>query len=531
MVINNLEIRENSLLFSVDCVEDSTPCVMRRVSPDLWRYHDKRVLVRKLNSNTFILDENFVFEFFDLGIHYCVCDVICHDSRAENDAGLIIGDIEKYKTFSADVVYEKNFGTVKVCFYINASRALSMRLSFIPKTIFHILKLSEDDNYINFRFKSDFHFENADIALACRENTEHNYHYRFLKKFDIISASSENDKYFRIAKRAVLENLFLKDRDVLDIVVIMGDTIFPCYAENDLSTNYFKVQIGFEACCFVSENKYSSIFVRRIQADDQEKKIKVAILGSCFTKEAFHSLKYLNPDYKLFYENGLTAFHSSIISLVSRPVEYDLQDLEGSLDRKTIDRYGERELSKTFFDELQSYSPDYLIVDLYVETAAHIYELSNDCYLTDSYYFKGTQLANKLKFKRKISIYDDERFLLFKQALIKFREKIEGIIPLKNIVLIKARRAVNRIDNGIVTKWPQQEYIKYANKLWDKCDELFERIFPEARIIDMRNDDKYLSQKQSPLSFSPQYLVDVYYKDLLNNFNKIVLYDLINNLV
>ena len=35
MVINNLEIRENSLLFSVDCVEDSTPCVMRRVSPDL----------------------------------------------------------------------------------------------------------------------------------------------------------------------------------------------------------------------------------------------------------------------------------------------------------------------------------------------------------------------------------------------------------------------------------------------------------------------------------------------------------------
>ena len=131
MIINNLDIRENNLLFSVDCIEEGFPCVMRRVSPDLWRYHDKRVLVRKMDSNTFIIDEDFVFEFFDLEVHYCVCDIACYDSRTESDSGLIIKDIEKYKTFVADIVYEKNFGLVKASFYINGSNALSVRLSFI----------------------------------------------------------------------------------------------------------------------------------------------------------------------------------------------------------------------------------------------------------------------------------------------------------------------------------------------------------------------------------------------------------------
>ena len=100
-------------------------------------------------------------------------------------------------------------------------------------------------------------------------------------------------------------------------------------------------------------------------------------------------------------------------------------------------------------------------------------------------------------------------------------------MPLERVILVKARRAINRIDNGIVSQWPEHEYIKYANLIWELIEELFEQIIPEARIIDMRNEKKYISQKQSPLTYSPQHLVSEYYKDLMNKFNKIVLLDIL----
>lgn len=530
MIITDLKVENNNIIFSVDEQSAYEPYIMRRVSPDLWRYHNRRIPIHKADVKSYIIDENVLFSLFDLSASYCICDVICFDSYSEREGGLYFDDAEKYKDFSTEIIYEKSFGKITASFYRNGSNSLSVRLSALANNSFQILKLSEDENYVNFRLKSTSDLIDFELFLACRENIKHDFCYRAFVKVPISLSGNRKYSYFRISKKSLLHDIFIKNKDIFDFVVKTEQYVLPCFAENnELSTNYYNVKDGFEACCFISEDKYASMYVRENFSIKNGNKIKVAILGSCFSKEAFHSLEYLNPDYKNFYQNGLISFHSSIISVVSEPIQYNKNDFEGSLDKKLIELYGDRELSKTFLSDLQLYKPDYLIVDLYIEAAASIFEIEYGCYFTDSFYFRGTHLIEKLHPKRKLLISTDERFDLFRQSVKKFRERIEKIMPLNKIILVKARRAIDRSDNGVVSRWPEYEYIKYANIIWDKCDEIFEQIIPEAQIIDMRNEKKYISQKQSPLTYSPQHLVSDYYKDLLNKFNKIVLKDIIDN--
>ena len=527
MVIKDLRIEKSAIVFSVDSVENMVPYVMKRISPDLWRYHDKRVSALKLNDNSFAIDGDTVLSFFDLGLPYLVCDIVCYDSYTGRECSIEFEANEKYKDFTAEIVFEKAFGSIRAIFYANASNSLSVRIYAKEKRGFHIAKMSEDENYINFSLKNDVGENVYKLYLARRENKAHDFQYGAFIELKISQSKYNEHSYFRVDKNGVFKNVFLQDKDIFDFIVISDNIIFPCYSGNTINTNYYSVQEQFEACCFNSENMFASIFIRGNYAQTLNKKIKVAILGSCFSKEAFHSLDYLNPDYKRFYENGLVAFHSSIISIVSKPVKYDKRLFGGSKDKKTIEMYGDRELSKTFINELNEYEADYMLADLYIEAAATIFEIAEDCYITDSFYFRGTSLTEQIMPKRSLFISSEERFEIFKQSCIKLRKKLLGIIPYDRIVLVKARRAIERIDDKTVSRWPEHEYIRYANMLWDRCDQIFERVFPEAKIIDMRNNKKYLSMKQSPLSFSPQHLVSEYYKDLLNKFNKIVLLDML----
>lgn len=530
MTITDLKIENNNIIIFVDNLSSYIPYIMRRVSPDLWKYHDKRFPIKQSSQMSFSIDAEVLFTLFDLSASYCICDIICFNDYTEDEKGLYFADGEQFKTFTATLEYEKSFGKISAIFYTNGSNSLSVRLKIIPKCILKIIKLSEDCEYINFRLKHDVDFKDVKLYLACRENTNHDFCYRAFIPISLSTSNNKKYSYFRITKQSFFKNTFIKNGDIFDFIVIAGQYRLPCYTEsNDINTNYFTIRTGLEACFFISDDKYPSLYVRANYITNTTNKIKVAILGSCFTKEAFHSLDYLNPDYKLFYENGLIGFHQSIISVVSNPIKYNKEDFISSLDKKLIELYGDKELSKKFLAELDAYKANYLIIDLYIEASASIYEISDHCYLTDSFYFRGTPLIKNLHPKRKFLISCNERFDLFKQALIKFRNQVEKIIPLDKIILVKARRATSRIDNGVVSKWPEYDYIKYANMVWDKCDEMFEQIIPEARIIDMRDDKKYLSQRQSPLTYSPQHLVSSYYKDLLNKFNKIVLFDLLND--
>ena len=83
-------------------------------------------------------------------------------------------------------------------------------------------------------------------------------------------------------------------------------------------------------------------------------------------------------------------------------------------------------------------------------------------------------------------------------------------------------------DNGAILEWESSQEIKYRRYMWERYDSFFVSLFPESRVIDMRNE-KYISERSPHFKFAPSHFGNNYYKDIMTQFNKLVLQDLIKN--
>lgn len=89
----------------------------------------------------------------------------------------------------------------------------------------------------------------------------------------------------------------------------------------------------------------------------QHDAVKVAVLGSCFSRNPFNSTSYFNPSYKKNYSCVLTQFHSSIVSMVSTPREIDIDKMD---DVTAYNKYFiQNDFEKNFFDQVSELKPDY----------------------------------------------------------------------------------------------------------------------------------------------------------------------------
>lgn len=528
MKITNIILCYQKVILITDSKEEKKLYMMRRVTKDLWKYHDFMVPIERneSNSNIYLLDSELFYQFFDLKQANCVCDILTFDEVNGVGENVYFENPNEFKSLSHSINLKQDYGEMTLKFYLNGSNGLSVIITNTPNKTFKIQKTKEDEKYIYFTLCSNLTKEH-ELFLAGREHEGHDMRYKHFFKLDLELDKKRNEEGFKINKNnGLLKDYFLVGKTTYDLVIKIDNKIVPCYAEGDLKTDYFSLNKKFEACFFNSEDIYASLFIKEKVV--KENKIKVAILGTCFTKEAFHSLDYLNPDYKRYYVNDLIGFHSSLISVVAKPIEYDKNFSKGERDIKLVERYADMELSKTYLRKLKEYAPSYLLIDLYIESAATIFETEEGSYLTDSFYFRDTNALSTIKIKRSLHASDIERIELFKKSIQILREKLSKFFPLDRIVLIKARRATHRIENNVVSRWPEYDYLISSNTLWDTYDEIFEQTFPEAKIINLINYDKYKSQKESPLAYGPSHLVSAYYKDLLNCFNKIVIEDIVN---
>lgn len=106
----------------------------------------------------------------------------------------------------------------------------------------------------------------------------------------------------------------------------------------------------------------------------------VAVLGSCVTRDNFNSR--FNPDYKRYFDVLLSANQSSMIALMSPPIEEEFTPLREMTD---YDRWNiSSDLTREFLPLVADLRPDHLILDFFGDVHFGVARLPDGRYLTDN---------------------------------------------------------------------------------------------------------------------------------------------------
>lgn len=268
---------------------------------------------------------------------------------------------------------------------------------------------------------------------------------------------------------------------------------------------------------------------RTVNASDSI--LKIAVLGSCFSRLAFSSSNFYNPNYKSRYNVVYTQFHSSIISLMSNPVDFPEEKFEGFDEREV--GYVRSDYRKDFFDQLEKTKPDYLLVDFYVDGAKDILIFDDEHIITANYMLRrNVNYLYELKDNVKVLTHNERDIKLYlelwEERIKEFAEKITKYIPEESIILKKVRKTEHFLDeNGKLEKFNDNKYIKRSNYLFEYMENYFLQLIPKAKTIDLSND-KYYSLYNHPENSSPDHLESKYYKEMLSRLDEITLEHMLN---
>lgn len=324
---------------------------------------------------------------------------------------------------------------------------------------------------------------------------------------------------------SLLDGYIQNAKEIWDLVLKADGSIL-CFECQPFDFNYQKVNDAFNAKPFISEEKFLSVFTGEGKNEEQNK-IKVAVIGTCYTKQPFHSIDYMNPDYKRFYENNCIIFHTTFASMMSNKFEIDSDDLIGAKDQALINLYGRQEFDKEAIQKIVDYKPDYIVIDLFTESRQRIYKIDDNTYVTDSFFLEGCKVLDKLKDYPTIKVDDYSREVVFSESVRKFKDVISKVLPLSHIILLRVNSATKfKNKQGVICDFANPNWLHASDTIWQRYNDLFTQAIPECRVIELRQNN-YIGDETNPLGLSSNLLVSEFYKSVLNQMNKIVLQDLI----
>lgn len=260
-------------------------------------------------------------------------------------------------------------------------------------------------------------------------------------------------------------------------------------------------------------------------------KIKVATLGSCVTRDPFNSL--FNPNYKDFYQLSVNQFHTSIVSLMSKPIKYDSTDF---VYEKPVKEFAEwhfkTELNKRFINDLVLAQPQYVIIDLYADITFGVREVGDSYVTGKEYAYKKNKLWNTLQIGNRYDVESDfkEYFSLFKTAADNFYKFCREYLPNTTIVVNQARYTYeywDELDKSIKIfgeKTPET-YIQ-LNEIWNKLDNY---LLEKNNVKAISYDKKYYADPHYRFGgLGPVHFKNNYYEDFLKKLLTITFDDLVN---
>ena len=241
---------------------------------------------------------------------------------------------------------------------------------------------------------------------------------------------------------------------------------------------------------------------------------KIAVFGSCFSRNFLSTQTYFNPDYKDYFNCIYTQFHSSIIAIISEPISIQLDPYDDiPLEKK---KFVKMDFEKKFWKELEKEIPEYLIIDLYSDALKNVGWLSSDCAITISPIIEQSRLNEVLEFTNILDhsnnkVYKDK----FRDSLIQFKDQILIYMDENQIILNKGRLTKSYYnENGEIKYFNNLEMIDSHNQFWEELDDIFVGIFPECKVVDI-NHFEFIGDVRYPFGTSVSHYETNFYKELM----------------
>lgn len=255
-------------------------------------------------------------------------------------------------------------------------------------------------------------------------------------------------------------------------------------------------------------------------------KVKIAILGSCFSRLSFMSDSYFSGDYSKYFEVGMILYHSSYVSLMANKITYPsgLIQTNHQPNQRSLDVWGKIEFEKSFFDDLGNYKPDFLIIDNFADAVWDLYKIGSS-YLTKNYFIGDINIEDFFSDISVIKVDDKQKEELLKNSIKNFSDRILSYIPINRIILVRSHRSTERKINDHVKKWDDYDTICEQNIRWDMVDELLLDNLPIKNIVDMR-EMKFISSVNHPYGESPSHFESGWYSLEWNKYIDIIIGEL-----
>jgi hypothetical protein len=256
----------------------------------------------------------------------------------------------------------------------------------------------------------------------------------------------------------------------------------------------------------------------------------VAVFGSCITRDNFNSR--FNPDHRRWYRVVAEANQSSVIALMSPPVDPQVTEADGLSD---YDAWNVRsDLSRAFLDEVVAAQPDYLILDFFGDLHFGVLQLPDGRYVTanrwklhkTAQYARWQEQGGTTTFR---ALVDPEGyFALWTEALDRFAAHLAAHCPDTTVIVHRGFYA-DRVVTGPSGR-PQslrtfanlaKLKVRKVNEFWARLDDYAVSTHGWSSI-DLRAE-RYTSTAEHPwgafwvhytLDYYPRFLAELHEIDL-----------------
>ncbi|GGE54859.1 hypothetical protein GCM10011391_37310 [Pullulanibacillus camelliae] len=414
--------------------------------------------------------------------------------------------------------------------YVTGNNRIALYVSSSIKSII-VTKVVESAHNIMFYISPKFKSVSDNWELVLKKQVKMGSGFEYFNA-QLIPCEKRSDDFSFILEKSSLTNLPLRNNETWDLFIRFKNnemqyidsliTVTPEF-KDDFSNFVFYNENNNYKLRLIQNKKRLSLIIDEYNCLEKDA-IKIAVLGTCFSRNAFNSSNYFNPDYKRLFNCVFTQFHSSLISLVSDSVNLDLNIMN---DIKSSDlNFLKIDFDKTFFEHLKRANADYFIIDLYPDASKSVLKFGDNQYVTGNYILEESKSVSKLSVEQIIDHSNNEEYFdIWKNAARKFAKRLREIFPEENIILNKGRfTPVYYDENRKVKTFGDPDLIKRNNYFWEKLDDYFTYLLPNIKTIDL-TDCGFIGDINYPFGLSYSHYESGYYKEYLNRLTKLILQD------
>ncbi|EED2403634.1 teichoic acid biosynthesis protein [Listeria monocytogenes] len=401
--------------------------------------------------------------------------------------------------------------------YVTGSNRLSFYFKKNIQGLVSLSQLKETKKDFTLQFKIENSISEGQIVAKRADKKANTFEYNIEQIWPVkkgltkYSAQINKNEFLTgpINKPDTTWDFFLRSANKPDLPISVPSTI-------DLSASEFFDIAGKEFKAQLTKNEFNNLACLTVVAPKiKEDVTKIAIMGTDFSLNAFNSSPFFNPDYKAFFECSFTQFHSSIISLMTKPA--NLINLDKYTDiKKSEQSFVEEDWKKEFFTNLKNSNSDYFLIDLYPDVIRPVIWLNDETAITLSYVIEQSQLLNDIPYERISDHIDNEAYFNeWKGYADQFIEKLTEIIPANRVILNLGGFTTSYYDeDGKIVTYKNKMAIEKNNYFWDRLNNYFLSKLPEAKVIDFSKKG-YIGDFNYPFGHSFSHFESPYYKDFL----------------